>query len=86
VLPVDQAVARVVRRFDDGARDVPTGRALRSVRTRLARELPKTAAAYGRAFRYLAHHAAATCTDTRPHCTICPVKDACAYGRPTIAE
>ena len=37
--------------------------------------------AYRRAFTYLNHHGAATCTDADPHCHICPLLKDCPEGR-----
>ena len=40
--------------------------------------------AYRRAFLYLSHHGAATCTEAEPHCPICPVLKDCPEGRARV--
>ena len=35
--------------------------------------------------RSLHHHAEHTCTEAFPHCQVCPIKDACAFGRQAAA-
>ena len=34
-----------------------------------------------RAFVYLHHHGGATCTESDPHCAVCPLLVDCAYGK-----
>ena len=41
---------------------------------------PETGA-FRRAFVYLSHHGAATCTESDPHCTVCPLLKECPEGR-----
>ena len=67
VFPLDAGVGRVVRRL--GYDDAPVS------------ELPATLDAYRRACTYLTHHAAATCTEKDPHCTVCPLLTDCPYGQ-----
>ena len=52
---------------------------------RLAVELPATAVAYRRAYLYLAHHGANTCTETDPHCGVCPLVPECPEGRKRLS-
>ena len=80
VLPVDARVSRVARRLGYGSEQSTFTRTARSVRESLQEELPQAVASYRRAFLYLSHHGAATCTETNPHCQICPVRDACPEG------
>src|SRR5262245_23812780 len=64
VLPVDARVSRVARRLGYGTADQKSWSAhARSIREAVARELPDEAEAYRRAFVYLAHHGAMTCTE-----------------------
>jgi len=80
VLPVDARVARVARRLGFGEPHATFTKVARSVRDQLSRELPETADAYRRAFIYLAHHGAATCTEANPHCLVCPIREVCPEG------
>jgi endonuclease III len=68
VFPMDAGVGRVVRRL--GYDEAPAG------------ELPDTLDAFRRAVTYLAHHGAATCTETEPHCHVCPLRSDCPHGHP----
>jgi adenine-specific DNA glycosylase len=43
--------------------------------------LPPAVDAFRRAFQYLSHHGAATCTETDPHCQICPLVSECPEGK-----
>jgi len=81
VLPVDARVSRVARRlgYGDGGGAFP--KVVRSVREAVARELPADVDAYRRAFLYLSHHGAATCTEAQPHCSVCPLREGCPEGR-----
>jgi endonuclease III len=85
-LPVDARVGRVARRlgYGDGHDDLRRG--ARAVQAALARELPGTADAYRRAYLYLSHHGAATCTEADPHCTVCPLLTTCPEGTRRLRE
>ena len=81
VLPVDARVGRVgraarLRRGSDG----DFAKTARSVQRALSRELPRDADAFRRAFLYLSHHGAATCTERDPHCAVCPLLTDCPDG------
>jgi len=78
VLPVDAKVARTALRLGFGTRDKSFSKTARSIREQVATELPPSAESYRKAFLYLAHHGAVTCTETLPHCGVCPVRDRCA--------
>ena len=80
VLPVDARVSRVARRLGYGDTEADFARTARSIRRALSAELPGTLEAYRRAFIYLDHHGAATCTESDPHCGICPLLRDCAEG------
>ena len=58
----------------------------RSVQQALERELPASVDAFRRAYVYLSHHGAATCTEADPHCTVCPVLKACPEGTRRIGS
>ena len=77
ILPVDARVSRVGRRlgYGEAAGDFKTQ--ARSVQEALARELPASVDAYRRAFLYLSHHGGATCTESEPHCLVCPLARDC---------
>ena len=81
VLPVDARVSRVARRLGYGESHAAFDKTARSVREALADELPETPDAYRRAFLYFSNHGAATCTETAPHCQICPLREPCPEGR-----
>jgi endonuclease-3 len=81
VLPVDARIVRTTRRLGYGEQLSGFNRTARSIRRALAVELPATVAAYRRAYLYLAHHGANTCTETDPHCGVCPLLSDCPEGR-----
>jgi endonuclease-3 len=81
VLPVDARVSRVARRLGYGDTQVDFTRTARSVRGAIVAELPSTLDAYRRAFIYLQHHGAASCTESDPHCGVCPVLGDCPEGQ-----
>lgn len=81
VLPVDARVSRVTRRLGYGEGPSGSAKAARAIRGAVGSELPATLEAYRRAFVYLNHHGAATCTDADPHCHICPLLSECPEGQ-----
>lgn len=81
VLPVDARVSRVARRLGYGQASAQFKKSARSVREAIAPELPQGVDAYRRAFLYLAHHGSATCTETEPHCGVCPLLKDCPEGQ-----
>jgi endonuclease-3 len=85
ILPVDARVARVGRRlgYGDGAGDFR--KQARSVQEAMTRELPSSVDAFRRAFLYLSHHGGATCTESDPHCPVCPLLHDCPEGQKRVA-
>ena len=81
ILPVDARVNRVGGRLGYGERAGDFRKQSRSVQAAIARELPSSVEAYRRAFVYLSHHGGATCTETDPHCTVCPLLVECPEGQ-----
>jgi endonuclease III len=81
VLPVDARVSRVARRLGYGEPHKEFVKLARSVREAIAAQLPKDATAYRRAFIYMNHHGATTCTEADPHCAICPLRGDCPSRR-----
>jgi endonuclease-3 len=81
ILPVDARVSRVARRLGYGEEAEGFRRQARTVQTLLTKELPANADAYRRAYLYLSHHGAATCTEADPHCGICPLLHDCPAGK-----
>ena len=77
VLPVDAGVSRVARRLGYGQAGDDFREQARSVRTALVAELPPDVDAFRRAVLYLSQHGAATCAETDPHCSICPLAEDC---------
>ena len=84
VLPVDARVSRVARRLGYGDAAGDFKKQARSVQSALITELPAAVDAYGRAFLYLSHHGGATCTESDPHCPICPLLQDCPHGQKTV--
>jgi endonuclease-3 len=80
VLPVDARVNRVGLRLGYGDPSDQFRKSARSVQRAIATELPPTPDAYRRAFLYLSHHGAATCTEVDPHCSVCPLRAHCPEG------
>lgn len=86
VLPIDARVHRVALRLGYGRRGPEFRRSARSVHTALSAELEKDVATYRRAALYLSHHGLATCTETDPHCPVCPLLDECPEGRKRVGR
>jgi endonuclease III len=80
ILPVDARVSRVGRRLGYGEAADEFRKQARTVQDALTRELPPAVDAFRRAFMYLSHHAAATCTEADPHCAVCPLVKQCPEG------
>ena len=85
VLPVDAPVSRVARRLGYGEQHAEVAKTARSVRDAVIRELPPKVDAFRRAFLYLSNHGSATCTETEPHCAVCPLLKECPEGRKRVA-
>lgn len=81
ILPVDARVNRVGRRLGYGEAGDDFKRQARSVQEALTRELPASVDAFRRAFLYLSHHGGATCTESDPHCAVCPLLNDCPEGK-----
>ena len=81
VLPVDARVSRVGRRLGYGEPSEEFRKQSRSVHDAMTKELPSSVDAYRRAFLYLSHHGAATCTEADPHCPVCPLVKDCPEGK-----
>ena len=81
VLPVDARVSRVVRRLGYGEELADFKKTSRSVQAAIAPEVPQELEAYRRVYIFLSHHGAATCTETEPHCGVCPLLTDCPEGR-----
>jgi endonuclease III len=86
ILPVDARVNRVGRRLGYGEAHEEFRKQARSVQDALARELPASVDAFRRAFLYLSHHGAATCTEADPHCAVCPVLKECPEGQRRVSD
>ena len=81
ILPVDARVSRVGRRLGYGEPSDDFRKQARSVQAALTGDLPASAEACRRAFLYLSHHGAATCTEADPHCAVCPLLQDCPEGQ-----
>jgi endonuclease III len=80
VLPVDARVTRVATRLGYGERSTNFTKTARSIRVAVAAELPHSVDAYRQAYTYLAHHGAATCSETNPRCDECRLLHDCPFG------
>jgi len=80
VLPVDARVNRVGRRLGYGSGAADFRKSSRSVQQALSAQLPQNVEAFRRAFLYLSHHGASTCTESDPHCSVCPLLTDCPEG------
>ena len=81
VLPVDARVSRAARRLGYGEQSADFKRTARRIRAALAGELRATVERYREAYLYLSHHGSVTCTETSPHCDVCPLLSECPEGR-----
>ncbi len=81
VLPVDARVSRAACRLGYGEPSEEFRKQSRSVHDAMIKELPPLVDAYRRAFLYLSHHGAATCTEADPHCPVCPLAKDCPEGK-----
>ena len=86
VLPVDARVSRVGLRLGYGEPGDDFRKTSRAVQSGLTRELPHAVEACRRAFQYLSHHGATTCTETDPHCHVCPLVTDCPEGRKRVGN
>lgn len=80
VMPIDARVRRVALRLGIGEAANDFAKTARSIRDALTPALPADVDAYRRAFVYLNHHGAATCTEADPHCAVCPLRSECPEG------
>jgi adenine-specific DNA glycosylase len=74
-------VSRVAARLGYGEPHENFRRQARSVQEHLSGELPPSIDSYRRAFLYVSHHGAATCTEADPHCAVCPLVKDCPEGK-----
>jgi len=81
VMPVDARVSRVARRLGFGEEHKDFTKTARSVREALHAGLSSDLAVYRRAFLYLNHHGARTCTEADPQCGVCPLLKECPEGQ-----
>jgi endonuclease-3 len=86
VLPVDMKVRRVAERLGYGTEPRPPSPTARLIRTALAAEMDGDPETCRRTFLYFSHHAAATCTEADPRCSICPLLRSCPFGQRKIAR
>lgn len=81
LLPVDARVNRVGRRLGYGSGSDEFRQSAKSVQRGISAELEPTADAFRRAYLYLSHHGASTCSEADPHCSICPLLTDCSDGQ-----
>ena len=83
VLPLDEHALRVALRlgYVPGAADRPAARTLSLVRQALMRESGREIVTLRTLSRYFTHHGMSTCTESSPHCTVCPLAHDCQWIR-----
>jgi endonuclease III len=83
VLPLDEHALRVSLRlgYAPGAAHRPPARVLSLARQALMRESGGELATLRLISRYLSHHGLSTCTETAPHCVVCPLAPDCEWIR-----
>ena len=86
ILPVDARVNRVGRRLGYGEAIDDFRKSARTIQSAMTNELAASPTAFKRAFLYLSHHGAATCTDADPHCAVCPLLKDCPEGQRRTVE
>ncbi len=84
LLPVDARVHRVGLRLGYGTPDSDFRKSSRSVQQALSAGLPQNVDAFRRAFLYLSHHGVSTCTESDPHCGVCPLLKECTEGKKRV--
>lgn len=85
LVPVDEGIARVASRLGIVPARDNVRRLTRDVRRALDAALPSDPAERRRAVLYVQHHAEHSCTEASPHCRVCPLADACVFGRQVSA-
>ena len=81
VLALDDGAARVVARLaGESAGTSPPRLRLRRARRWLRTEAPMDLDVRRALALYLPYHAARACTETAPHCAVCPLRAECAWG------
>jgi endonuclease III len=86
LLPIDSGTARVLSRLGYGQPPSLSIRRESAVRKAAEREVRRDVDAFRRAFLYLSHHSTATCTESHPHCAVCPLLEECPHGRARTAS
>ena len=81
VLPIDARVSRVARRLGYGEMAADFVKTAKSIREAIGAEIAPAVDPYRRLFLYLHHHGGATCTETDPHCPVCPLLGDCPFGQ-----
>ncbi len=80
ILPVDARVNRVGLRLGYGKADGDFRKTSRSVQHAMTKDLAPDIETFRHAFLSLSHHGAATCTESDPHCAVCPLLPECPFG------
>ena len=86
LMPVDARVGRVATRLGYGEALGNFSKTARSVRQAIAADLPSSIDGYRRAYLYLEHHGAVTCTESNPRCHTCSLRNDCAYARSSAGD
>jgi len=81
VLPLDEHALRVGRRLGYGIDDERPIRMLRATRRAILSECGREISVIRSVAEFLTHHGLLTCTETSPHCTVCPLAPDCEWLR-----
>jgi endonuclease-3 len=84
VLPIDARVNRVGRRLGYGNGSEDFRQSAKSLQRDMSAGLSPGVSEFRRAYLYLSHHGASTCTDADPHCTVCPLLSDCPEGKKRV--
>jgi endonuclease III len=79
VLPLDEEALRVAQRLGYGAEGAAPLRAISLARQALLAESGRGVEAVRAVSQYLTHHGVATCTESAPHCGVCPLAPDCRW-------
>jgi endonuclease III len=86
VFPVDPGAQRIALRLGLASASRDVRRTVRAARRAIVQELPRAIEAWRHASLYLSHHASATCADTDPHCSVCPLLNMCPEGQRRVSS
>jgi endonuclease-3 len=80
ILALDSNALRVLLRLGYGREHKSYQTSYASAQTAAMAELPETVTTLQPAFLMLQHHGRTLCRNNHPKCTMCPVRNSCAFG------